>query len=409
MTTRIRIFPRIAPLFILGLPCTFCVGTVSAQPVLPNGSYGFLISATFNTPADNTGGAILGTLNFDGAGNVSGTYTFQQGAPVGGTAQTITGALTGTCANNADGTGTMTIFLDVGLSFTFSMVSYDGGQGFQLVATDSSFSLGGGSMQLRGSVQAMTGEIPATYFLGPAATGTIPIALTSTSNPGTTVYTLSNAAGNGTGSGTAQCSDGTTGTWDAAIPAFAMVFNPDFPYIASQGGGPVSGDVLMGIFGTSCGNAIYQSLAGSVNGNVGPQGGATLTIHGGGAIVAGSARAAAQTGGLSGAYGFQMVTSPLPSSVLGVMSFDGAGNVTESLTLIGSPGNGPTLAVSSGVFSGTYSVNPDGTGSMVFTSNSTGQSINVAMAFVITDNGSGLLLLGTNTGSNVRYGTARLQ
>jgi hypothetical protein len=47
----------------------------------------------------------------------------------------LTGALTGTYTTTADRTGALNITLDVGLSFTFSIVITDAGKGLQLVAT----------------------------------------------------------------------------------------------------------------------------------------------------------------------------------------------------------------------------------------------------------------------------------
>jgi hypothetical protein len=317
----------------------------------------------------------------------------------------LTGALTGTYSTNPDGSGSITALLDIGASFNFAMVAIDGGQGIQLVVTGSSFNLSGGTINLQGSVQSVTGQIPATYFAGAGATGNIPLMLTASSSPGTTVFTGSGASG----SGTAVCSDGSTGTWSVSVPALTMAFNPDFPYVASNGGGPVSGDILLAIFGQSCGSAQYQSLTGLVTGSVSAGGGANLVIHGGGAIVSGVARAAAAGAGLSGSYGFETNASPLPSAILGVLTFDGAGNVTESVTIVGPPGNDTMLPVSTGTYTGTYSVNPDGTGMINLTSNPSGQSINVTIAFVITDGGSGMLVLETSTGINVRFGSARMQ
>ena len=244
-------------LFVLALALSF--RPAAAQIAAPNGSFGFLINAAFNDTTDNNGAAILGVMNFDGAGNVSGTYTFQIGAPAGQTPQTLTGTFTGTNTANSDGTGSVSIALDMGVTFTFAMVMIDGGQGMQLVATGSSFTLGGGSFQLQGPPQSLTGQIPATLFAGPGATGNIPISMTATSQPGTTVFTPS--SGIPTGTGTAQCNDGSTGTWTASVPAFTMVFNPDFPYYASNGGGPLTGDSVVAIFAQVCADPLNTKVS----------------------------------------------------------------------------------------------------------------------------------------------------
>jgi hypothetical protein len=94
----------------------------------------------------------------------------------------------------------------------------------------------------------------------------------------------------------------------------------------------------------------------------------------------------------SGSFGFLINTwlstgsSDHGAAVLGVMNFDKGGTVA-----------------------GTYSINPDGSGTVKLGAAS-GQSANSTFAFVVTDGGSGLLLLQTDgTGSDVSSGTARLQ
>jgi hypothetical protein len=127
-----------------------------------------------------------------------------------------------------------------------------------------------------------------------------------------------------------------------------------------------------------------------------------------GEVITGVARAA-YAGLLTGSYGFQLNNSPIPAGTIGVADFDGAGNVTVSFTSVGvgtDPNQPPAM---SGTLTGTYSTNPDGSGTMNFPAQP-GQSGNSAFTFVITDSGSGaLLLLTTGTGSNVSSGTARLQ
>src|SRR5205823_8567718 len=87
----------------------------------------------------------------------------------------------------------------------------------------------------------------------------------------------------------------------------------------------------------------------------------------GGIVVSGVARAA-YAGSLKGAYGFQFNNSPVPGQSIGVLSFDGAGNVAVSLTFVGAgmgPDHDPHQApVFSGTSTGTYSLNPDGSGTI---------------------------------------------
>jgi hypothetical protein len=257
-----RILPRLASVLVLTLTL---LTAVSAQSMSPSGAFGFLINASYNDPSNETGLAILGVMDFDGAGNVKGSYTFEVGSSAKQSSQPLTGTLTGTYSSNPDGTGSVTITSDIGITLTFAMVITDGGQGLQLLATN--------------------------------------------------------------------CSGG-----------------------CSIGG--------------------------------------TTTI-------AGVARAA-YVSPLKGSYGFLFNLSPQPAGNIGVASFDGAGNAAMSLTFVGLSGTDGQPSVITGTQAGTYSVNPDGTGTMQFG--------NQTYAIVVTDGGSGLLLLQTNrAGDGVSFGTARLQ
>ena len=166
----IRPFPRLAsvPLLTLTLLCSFVylapghrLRAVAAQSSAPSGSFGFLITSSFkNTSADATGVAILGVMNFDGAGNVTGSYTYEVDARGVGAPKTTAGAFTGTYTPNADGTGSVTMALDAGLNLTLGIVAGDGGQTLQLVATDFQFPAAKcycivGSMVLAGTARAM--------------------------------------------------------------------------------------------------------------------------------------------------------------------------------------------------------------------------------------------------------------
>ena len=97
-------------------------------------------------------------------------------------------------------------------------------------------------------------------------------------------------------------------------------------------------------------------------------------------------------GSLKGSYGFliaQWTSSPSESAFnsLGVMTFDGAGNLSGSFTT----NAGGTVIT--GTFSGTYSVNSNGTGSMSFEITGYGTVTN---AFVVDASTKNLQLLQTD-------------
>lgn len=394
----------LARLAVLALALTATLCPVAAQSPTPTGSFGFLATLWANDPTDMTGGAIVGVMDLDGAGNVTGTYTLQNGASPGQTQQTATGTFSGTYSGNPDGTGSTTLQFDAGFSLTFATVTTDGGQGIQLLLTaggGGAANLGGGAIPLGGPTLALTGPLPATLFLGGHATGSIPLSVSGTLNGGTIFYTAS-----GNGSGTVQCDDGSTGNWTASVAAFTAVVNLNPP---PPGGQDASGDYLLSISVQACGNnPQIQTISGAVSGNVVPGATGNLLLHGSGALVNGIARAG-QVSSLNGTYGFRFDSSPVPAGNIGVYSFDGAGNVTLSFTNVGMPGAGAQLPVSSGTLSGTYTVNPDGTGTMALTQ-ANGQP-GPTFSFVTTDGGSQLLLLRTtsNLSSSVGFGTARLQ
>jgi len=111
-----------------------------------------------------------------------------------------------------------------------------------------------------------------------------------------------------------------------------------------------------------------------------------------------------QVGFLNGAYGLHLTKSaPTPATSIEVWNFDGAGNVTLSGTFVGP---GPT--VQSGSQFGTYSVNPDGTGTIIIPpQNGEGQK---TWVFVIANGHAGLLVLQRNrAGDGVLYGTGSHQ
>jgi hypothetical protein len=81
---------------------------------------------------------------------------------------------------------------------------------------------------------------------------------------------------------------------------------------------------------------------------------------------------------------------PLPIAVVGVSTFDGAGNVSATFTDM-SPGK-PTYIAVQGTGAGTYTVNSDCTGSASFTSGSAaGETLNMVII------GGGTEVFGINT------------
>jgi hypothetical protein len=140
--------------------------------------------------------------------------------------------------------------------------------------------------------------------------------------------------------------------------------------------------------------------------------GCTAVCDLGGIVIGGIARAA-YTGPLKGSYGYQFNNSPVPGQSVGVASFDGAGSIAVSLTFVGAgmgPDHDPHQApVFSGTANGTYSVKPDGSGTIVLPNAFGGQGDQM-YAFVVVDDGSALLLEQMNrSGNGVSYGTGRLQ
>ena len=129
-----RSFPRLVSVLVLTLTL-FC-SWADAQSNSLSGSFGFLLN--------HSGGlAVVGVMNFDGAGNVTGSYTARSN---GGHPQS-TGTFTGTYSSMPNGVGlkpgSITIALDTGATFSLDMVITDGGQGLQLVATNCSCDLAG--------------------------------------------------------------------------------------------------------------------------------------------------------------------------------------------------------------------------------------------------------------------------
>jgi hypothetical protein len=124
------------------------------------------------------------------------------------------------------------------------------------------------------------------------------------------------------------------------------------------------------------------------------------------------ASAAFSNASLNGGYSFQtnLWTADVntnPIAVVGVMTFDGAGNVTAPYTSVTGSTSGET--VKNGTFSGTYTVKSNGTGEIDFTSGSTAH---YALTLNSTADGvaHGVQLLQINDSNNeVVSGSALLQ
>jgi hypothetical protein len=127
-----------APVLTLGLALGFAfftpankLSSASAQVTSPMGSYGILLN---QWPSSNTGhdttSALLGVLDFDGAGNVTATYT-----KVNADYSVKTGTATGTYSGNPDGSNTVSLTFDDGSVWTVAAGVTDGGSGLQLLVT----------------------------------------------------------------------------------------------------------------------------------------------------------------------------------------------------------------------------------------------------------------------------------
>ena len=150
---------------LFGLP--HLLPTASAQGIRPSGSFGFQINAWVGPDGRNPQ-AVIGVLNFDGAGKVTGSFTiaFAQENPGPNDPPSglgIPGALTGTYSSNPDGTGKMNIGGTIGpisgnvanFNSTLAMVITDGGAGLQLVQTDPGGQLNSGTARAIGTVSGI--------------------------------------------------------------------------------------------------------------------------------------------------------------------------------------------------------------------------------------------------------------
>ncbi len=253
---------------------------IAAAPgTAPNGAFAFLLSSSSSYARPNhNGDAMLGVMNFDGAGNVTGPYTLKFSALGDRPGQTITGAFTGTYSISDSGIGSMTMAIDaLPLTLKLAIAVADGGRSLQLVATNCTIGSDG------------------CNFFGQVRSGT----------------------------------------------------------------------------------AVASTIAPSLNGS----------------------------------YAFQLNNSPVPTTTVGVVSFDGGGNATTFFTTV-FPGMDDTSGEApqqSGTLKGTFTVNPDGTGVLTFATGDRNQEL--TFAFAMAGDGSQLLVLETDNspGANVVSGIARLQ
>lgn len=129
-----------------------------------------------------------------------------------------------------------------------------------------------------------------------------------------------------------------------------------------------------------------------------------------------SRRVSAQSPSLSGAYGFSIAVPYIGNAsstgaIQGSVIFDGAGNVSIGSGVTVGVGSDPNATVPQvqplQSSAGTYTVNPDGTGTITL-QNSNGKV--TSLSFVMTDGGSQLMLVVTaGIGNVAATGIARKQ
>jgi hypothetical protein len=374
------------------LAITFGSAALAQDVSSLKGAYGFQIVANQLDSMGSNGGAVIGVVNFDGAGNLSGTGILKARTGLIQDGPTGPGNLSGTYTVNPDSTGIMTLRFDFGFSPTLAFTITDGGKNLFFIDGPRSTNPLAANPTFQGSPTSLSGTLPASFFIQ-GATGTIPLTftLTGSSTDVPSIYALSAP---GTGQGTLTCGDGTTGTWQASVPsATAAVVDPD------------GGNFFLVMTSMACGGPDVETYSGFARINPGANGLVSLVLRLRGFTTPGSARAIGASGAapMAGAYGFQLISQPFPNGVIGVLTFDGNGGVTGSINAAAGAANAVT---------GTYSTNSDGTGSMKLTQTSNPAALPTVYAFVVTDGGSSLYLLEVDDGGNgasVSAGTARLQ
>jgi hypothetical protein len=164
-----RWFSRIASILLLALAMA---GAGAAQVAPPVGPYGFVLNATFADSSTQGGAAILGLMNIDSAGNVSGPYQLELGSGGANAPQSISGSFTGTYSSNPvppypDGSGTISMALDVGVNLTLTTLIDNRGRTIQLALTGCT----GPICDLTGTVVSGIAEIEFTGLPHPVHLG----------------------------------------------------------------------------------------------------------------------------------------------------------------------------------------------------------------------------------------------
>src|SRR2546430_5975901 len=84
---------------------TLLLRAAIGQSTAPSGTYGFVANAYQIDSSGQNAGALMGLMNFDGAGNVSGTFTIKPRNPNRNNTFAIrSDSFTGTYSSNPDGT-----------------------------------------------------------------------------------------------------------------------------------------------------------------------------------------------------------------------------------------------------------------------------------------------------------------
>jgi hypothetical protein len=352
------------------------------------GSYSFLTNL-WTANASTSQFAMVGVLTFDGAGNVTGSYTslslqvFQ------------TGTLGGTYTVNSNGTGTITFTTGSTAQFAINLDSTAAGvaHGVQLLQTnDSNNEIVSGTAVL----QSTTAETYSAASLKGTFAFQWNLWTADASEPQASLIEIGtfDGKGNCAGAGTMVVDGKTTTGTDTGT----YTVNPDGSGSLSVSPNTQVAFVLNSVTaGKAKGVQFIQNLPKFGSGDY---------------VITGAALSAQATkfsnASLKGSYSFltnlwTANASTNQSAMVGVLTFDGAGNVTGSYTSL-------SLQVfQTGTLGGTYTVNSNGTGTIAFTSGSTAQ-------FAITLNSTaakvahGVQLLRTNDSNNeIVSGTAVLQ
>lgn len=370
-------------------------GVALAQGPALSGSYGFLFAETRLDSFGRGGGAYVGTLNFESDGKLTISGTGKGRSTIAGELTSETFTSPGSYTRNEDGTLAITLGDDEDDGFV--AIPFENGKGFYLLSANCYGCGVNVGFQVRG--ETLVGMLPAS-LLSSGFGMTVPVTLTRTSGPQAriTVFSASStASANGT---IPMCGDGASGTWTLEAGALTVAFQQEPP----ERGSVIAGNFFASMTATVCGQTFLRNTSGLVTGNVNAAGVTNLQLQARTREV-GSGFGRQAGGTVKGTYAYQINFSPFPAGVIGSAKFDGEGNVEMAQWGIGGAINGHTTAN----LTGTYSVNPDGTGTISF-KNAAGQDV-PAWAFVVTDNGTQLLLLriDINPQSNVAYATARLQ